>query len=85
MRRKKLDNQTHNGLHMPHVNVIFLIFKKLSEKSLRAEEFCYKNTEMVAILTISVLNNPEGAVPSRHPCSYDINSNVELTATWGIL
>ena len=81
MRRKKLDNQTHNGLHMPHVNVIFLIFKKLSEKSLRAEEFCYKNTEMVAILTISVLKNPEGAVPSRHTCSYGINSNVGLAAT----
>ena len=81
MRRKKLDNQTHNGLNMPHVNVIFLIFKKLSEKSLRAEEFCYKNTEMVAILTISVLKNPEGAVPSRHTKSYGINSNLGLAAT----
>ena len=59
MKRKKLDNLTHNDLHMSHVNVIFLIFKKLSEKSLRAEEFCYKNTEMVAILTISVLKRPE--------------------------
>ena len=37
MRSKKLDNQTHNDLHMSHVNVIFLIFKKLSEKSLRAD------------------------------------------------
>ena len=59
MKRKKLDNLTHNDLHMSHVNVIFLIFKKLSEKSLRAEEFCYTNTEMVAILTISVLKRPE--------------------------
>ena len=74
-------DQYFNNLHMLHVNVIFLIFKKLSEKSLRAEEFCYKNTEMVAILTISVLNNPDGAVPSRHPCSYGTNSNVGLAAT----
>ena len=59
MKRKKLDNLTHNDLHMSHVNAIFLIFKKISEKSLRAEEFCYKNTEMVAILTISVLKRPE--------------------------
>ena len=81
MRRKKLDNQTHNDLHNPHVNVIFLIFKKLSEKSLRAEEFCYKNTEMVTILTISVLKNSEGTVPSRHPRSYSIDSNVGLAAT----
>ena len=78
MRRKKLDNQTHNDLHMPHVNVIFLIFKKLSEESLRAKEFCYKNTEMVAILTISVLKNSEGAVPFRQPHSYGIDSNVGL-------
>ena len=78
MRRKKLDNQTHNDLHMPHVNVIFLIFKKLSEESLRAKEFCHKNTEMVAILTISVLKNSEGAVPFRQPRSYGIDSNVGL-------
>ena len=78
MRRKKLGNQTHNDLHMPHVNVIFLIFKKLSEESLRAKEFCYKNTEMVAILTISVLKNSEGAVPFRQPRSYGIDSNVGL-------
>ena len=81
MRRKKLDNQTHSDLHMSHVNVIFLIFKKLSEKSLQAEEFCYKNTEMVAILTISVLKNSEVAVPSRHPRSYGVDSNVGLAAT----
>ena len=81
MRRKKVDNQTHNDLHMPHVNVIFLIFKKSSEKSLRAEESCYKNTEMVALLTISVLKNSEGTVPSRHPRSYSIDSNVGLAAT----
>ena len=76
MRRKKLDNQTHNDLHIPHVNVIFLIFKKLSEKSLRAEEFCYKNTEMVAILTISVLKNSEGAVPSSAPQISQKNTSV---------
>ena len=82
MRRKKVDNQTHNDLHNdPHVNVIFLIFNKSSENSLRAEEFCYKNTEMVALLTISVLKNSEGAVPSRHPCSYSIDSNVGLAVT----
>ena len=81
IRRKKIDNQTHSDLHMSHVNVIFLIFKKLSEKSLRAEEFCYKNTEMVAILTISVLKNSEVAVPSRHPRSYGVDSNVRFAAT----
>ena len=81
MRRKKLDNQMHNDLHMPRVNVIFLIFKKLSEKNLQAGEFCYKNTEMVAILTISVQKNSEGAVPSRHPHSHGIDSNVGLAAT----
>ena len=81
MRRKKLDNQTHNDLHKPHVNVIFLIFKKLSEKSLRAEEFCYKNIEMVAILTLSALKNSEGAVPYRHPRSYGIDSNIGLAVT----
>ena len=74
-------DQYFNNLHMLHVNIIFLIFKKLSEKSLRAEEFYYKNTEMVAILTISVLNNPDGAVPSRHPYSHGTNSNGGLAAT----
>ena len=33
---------------------------------------------MAVILTISVLKNSEGAVPSRYPRSYGIYSNIGL-------
>ena len=84
-RKKALKNVSDEEKKAWQPNTIFLIFKKLLEKSLRAEQFCYKNTEMVSILTISVLKNSEGAVPFRHPRSYGIDSNVGLAAIWGVL
>ena len=50
MRRKKMDKQKHKDLHVSHVTAIFLIFKKISEKSLRAEEFCRKTLKWLLFL-----------------------------------
>ena len=50
MRTEKLDNQTHSNLHMPHGIAIFSIFNKLSEKSLRVEEICYKTQKWLLFL-----------------------------------
>ena len=52
MRRKKLEKEMHNDLHMSHVTGIFLIFKKVSEKSLRAEEFCYRTLKWLLFLQL---------------------------------
>ena len=50
MKRKKLDKLGHNDLHMSHVIAIFLIFKIISEKRLRAEKFCYKTLKWLLFL-----------------------------------
>ena len=77
MRRKKLDNQTHNDLHMPPRQCHLFNFQKIIREELPSRRILL----LVAILTISVLKNSEEAVLSRHPRSYGIDSNVGLAAT----